>query len=207
LENYHLSEAFKLISLNSNCNIFSDLSIGDKKLIRKRIINMVLATDMIMHNEEQKLLDKKLGIIESTPNLDPKKSMLANYIDKINLEELINLQGEFLNTLIHSADISNPTKPLNLYNKWTTLVINEFWKQGDIEKEMNLTVSRYCDRNIDSVPQIQIGFIKGVVFPMFNTIVKFFPNLEFTKTNLNKNMIYNENLKEKEDREKEKFRK
>lgn len=168
---------------------------------------MVLATDMIMHNEEQKLLDKKLGIIESTPNLDPKKSMLANYIDKINLEELINLQGEFLNTLIHSADISNPTKPLNLYNKWTTLVINEFWKQGDIEKEMNLTVSRYCDRNIDSVPQIQIGFIKGVVFPMFNTIVKFFPNLEFTKTNLNKNMIYNENLKEKEDREKEKFRK
>lgn len=196
MENYHLAEAFKLINLDPNCNIFSDLSAGEKKLIRKRIIEMVLATDMTMHKKEQQFIDQKLGIIKSTPNENPNKSMVSNYLDKIEVDNLITLQGDFLNILIHLADISNPTKSLLLYNKWTDLVIDEFWKQGDKEKEMNLTVSLNCDRNGASVPKIQIGFIDWVVFPLFNTVVELFPNLEYVKRNLIENKDYNIKLLE-----------
>lgn len=213
MENYHLAEAFKLINSDPNCNIFINLSSSEKKLMRKRIINMVLATDMTMHKKEQDLIDSKLGIMKSKSNQmlsqdlsttgnnsrKKNKSMLSNYIEEIEIQNLINLQEEFLNILIHTADISNPTKPLNLYNKWTDLVVNEFWRQGDIEKEMNLAVSLNCDRVGASIPKIQKGFIDNVVFPLFNTVVEIFPNLEFVRQNLidNKKFYDNEILQKK----------
>ena len=40
-----------------------------------------------------------------------------------------NLQ--VLQNMIHCSDLSNPTKPLNLYVQWVDRLMEEFWKQGD----------------------------------------------------------------------------
>ena len=198
MENYHIAEAFKLINFNTNCNIFSDLSTNDTKIIRKRIIEMVLATDMTMHNKELVFIKTKLEIIRSTPTENPNGSMISNYLDNVNDKNLITMQQDFLNILIHTADISNPTKSLNLYKKWTDLIINEFWQQGDKEKKMSLPVSFACDRIGASVPKIQIGFIEGIVLPLFSCVAELFPNLEYMKINLSDNNNYNKDLLEKE---------
>ena len=74
-----------------------------------------------------------------------------------------------MDLIIHACDISNPTKPYEIYNIWANKVMNEFYLQGDKEKNLGIPVSFLCDRNTTSIPQGQIGFIEGVVFPFFDT--------------------------------------
>lgn len=42
---------------------------------------------------------------------------------------------QVLQNIIHCADLSNPTKPLKLYRRWVSLIMEEFWLQGDKEQE------------------------------------------------------------------------
>merc|ERR1712232_1354135 len=46
--------------------------------------------------------------------------------------------------LLHLADISNPAKPDNLFVQWADRCLDEFFLQGDKEKEMNLPVTPLC---------------------------------------------------------------
>ena len=62
-----------------------------------------------------------------------------------------------LNLLLHSCDIANPTKRWDLHYQWTTRCMEEFFKQGDMEKSMGLEFSPLCDRENTLVPQSQIG--------------------------------------------------
>ena len=40
-----------------------------------------------------------------------------------------------MESIIHASDISNPTKEYEIYDSWTTRVMNEFWSQGDEERK------------------------------------------------------------------------
>jgi hypothetical protein len=70
---------------------------------------------------------------------------------------------------------------------WANKVMNEFYRQGDKEKEMDLPVSFLCDRESTNLPKGQIGFIEGVVLPFYLSIIKFFPLLKFTVDNCQNN--------------------
>ena len=124
LESYHVSEAFHIIFNKEGCNIFESLSVQDYKICRKRIIQCVLATDMTLHNKEFQFLKMKIetfGIKKGEnfekifEGLDP----ITNY----------NLKQDFLNVLIHSADVSNPSKPLKIYKIWAKRCVDEFLRQ------------------------------------------------------------------------------
>lgn len=47
---------------------------------------------------------------------------------------------------LHSADVSVPSRPFEVVKEWTYLLFDEFFMQGDLEKEKNLPVSMLCDR-------------------------------------------------------------
>lgn len=51
-----------------------------------------------------------------------------------------------MESILHASDISNPIKPYELYEGWTTKVMEEFWNQGDLERKENLPISMLCDR-------------------------------------------------------------
>ena len=74
--------------------------------------------------------------------------------------------------LLHSADVSHPTKEWELHKEWTARCMEEFFKQGDKERELGLDISPLCDRNTTQVPQSQIGFIDYIVSPLFNTVIE-----------------------------------
>jgi cAMP-specific phosphodiesterase 4 len=63
---------------------------------------------------------------------------------------------QILKTLVHCADLSNPTKPLYLYRQWADRVMEEFFRQGDLEREQGLEVSPMCDRFEPSVEHTQV---------------------------------------------------
>ena len=70
-----------------------------------------------------------------------------------------------LSVTVHTADISNPAKPLALCLRWTEQVMEEFFRQGDLEASMGLPVSPFYDRHTTSIAQCQMGFINVLVKP------------------------------------------
>ena len=89
---------------------------------------MVLATDMSKHFEI-------LGKFRTR----------AITLSDINLEKLEDKILVF-SAGLKCADIGHSAKYSDLHQKWTKLVTEEFFKQGDLEKMKKLPVSMYCDR-------------------------------------------------------------
>ena len=59
--------------------------------------------------------------------------------------------------MVHCSDLSNPTKPLPLYQKWVDRVMNEFFHQGDMEREKGLDISAMCDRHTATIEKSQVS--------------------------------------------------
>ena len=69
----------------------------------------------------------------------------------------LNNKTHIMSFVLHSADVAHPTKTWDLHKEWTARCMEEFFNQGDREKEMGLDVSPLCDRTTTKVPQSQIG--------------------------------------------------
>ena len=63
---------------------------------------------------------------------------------------------QVLQNLVHCADLSNPTKPLNIYRQWTERVMQEFFHQGDLERDQGMDISPMCDRHTASIEKSQV---------------------------------------------------
>ncbi|KAG9329156.1 hypothetical protein JZ751_007395 [Albula glossodonta] len=88
------------------------------------------------------------------------------YTDYIQCE-LCALQ--VLRNMVHCADLSNPTKPLGVYRQWTERIMEEFFRQGDKERERGMEISPMCDKHTASVEKSQVGFIDYIVHPLWET--------------------------------------
>merc|ERR1712038_1560207 len=71
--------------------------------------------------------------------------------------------------MVHCADLSNPTKPLECYKVWVGRIMEEFFQQGDKEREAGLDISPMCDRYNATVEKSQVGFIGYIVHPLWET--------------------------------------
>ena len=152
LESHHIASASALMKLEKY-NIFSKLAPDDAAGIRQRMVHMVLSTDMSKHFSD-------LG------NL---KQRLASETFEPEDKDKLLLMGEG----IHLADISNPTKPWHLTLKWTELLFEEFFIQGDKERDKGLKITDLMDRTTVNIARAQLGFIDVVVLPAYETFGKF----------------------------------
>ena len=59
--------------------------------------------------------------------------------------------------MIHAADLSNPTKPLELYKCWVDLISQEFFNQGDKERELGMDISAMCDKYNATIEKTQVN--------------------------------------------------
>ena len=183
LENFHASTLFRTIR-KTDYNIFEKLTTIDYKIIRKRMISEILATDMANHVKVISLIKSKISLNEENKNLNEYKLNLLSGNEQTKIEE----QQSLLDFMIHLADLAHNTKLFDVSKKWVELLSEEFWRQGDLEKENNLPVSFLCDRNDVNIPQSQKGFISGYVIPTFESLVSVFPTLRFTLENANHNL-------------------
>jgi hypothetical protein len=105
LENMHASVAFQILDM-PNCNILHSLTPVQFKEFRKVMIQAILKTDMANHFE---MLSKFNAHLTSKPfsREEPEDRQLL------------------VDILLHSADISNQAKPVNV-RKWSDLVLEEF---------------------------------------------------------------------------------
>uniref|UniRef100_A0A4W5RAP7 Phosphodiesterase n=1 Tax=Hucho hucho TaxID=62062 RepID=A0A4W5RAP7_9TELE len=155
LENHHLAVGFKLLQ-EDNCDIFQSLSKKQGQSLRKMVIDMVLATDMSKHMNF--LADLKT-MVETKKVTSLGVLLLDNYSDRIQV----------LQNMVHCADLSNPTKPLDIYRQWTDRIMMEFFTQGDRERDKGMEISPMCDKHNASVEKTQVGFIDYIVHPLWET--------------------------------------
>lgn len=155
LENHHLAVAFKLLQ-EENCNIFVNLSDKQRQTLRKMTIDMVLATDMSKH---MSLLADLKTMVETKKVAGSGVLMLDNYTDKIQV----------LQNMVHCSDLSNPTKPIEIYKKSVDRLMEEFFQQGDKERERGMDISAMCDRHNATIEKSQVGFIDYIVHPLWET--------------------------------------
>ncbi|XP_056149308.1 cAMP-specific 3',5'-cyclic phosphodiesterase 4B-like isoform X1 [Lampris incognitus] len=155
LENHHLAVGFKLLQ-EENCDIFQNLTKKQRQTLRRMVIDMVLATDMSKH---MSLLADLKTMVETKKLTSSGVLLLDNYTDRMQV----------LRNMVHCADLSNPTKSLDLYRQWTDRIMDEFFHQGDRERERGMEISPMCDKHTASVERTQVGFIDYIVHPLWET--------------------------------------
>jgi hypothetical protein len=97
LESYHVACAFNILR-DEKYDIFSNLTAENAKTARNIIVTTVLGTDNAVHFEKL----HKFKTRKEAADFDPKGK------DKVDL----------LSMILHSADLSNPTRPLEYSKKW-----------------------------------------------------------------------------------------
>ena len=182
LENFHIANIFKLVK-QDKYNIFKPFKPEEYRIMRRRIIEGILATDMKKH---QKVIGKIKNKSE-VYNIKNGKNFNKMF-NETDANKLFDAQQEVLNMLIHSADISNPAKPSKISQQWTDRVYEEFFRQGDLEKKLGISVSMMCDRLTTNVNKAMIGFISFVVMPTIDILYNILPELPEYSKNIQENL-------------------
>lgn len=105
--------------------------------------SIVLGTDMAVHSQ---IVEAARSILStSNPDVDI-------WSNSAKAEHRLTA----MRTLMHCADIGNGARPPWLAGMWTRAVYEEFFKQGDAEKEMSLDVSPLCDRDTVAIAESQV---------------------------------------------------
>ena len=175
LENFHCAKTFQLLE-NNDINIFNNFSNENFLLLRKKMIGEILSTDMSNHF---KIVDEYK---EYKKSVDEK------------------LHQNQLNFITHIADLFHNYRKIDISLKWVELLSNEFWNQGDKEKELGLPISFLCDREDIDVPKSQVSFINTFSIPTMQELVEV--NIKFDQ--FKNNAVNNLNFWKKCQKEKRK---
>ena len=160
LENMHVALLYKLMEPAED-NILSGLKYEDWASTRKLIIDLVLHTDMSKHFET-------LGQFRTRVQAQIE---LSTGSDKT----LVLAMG------LKCADVGHTAKPSDLHLKWSELVCEEFFLQGDMEKAKGYQVSMYCDRATTDIAKSQAGFLRNMTLPLYEAWVGYLDTAEVTE--------------------------
>ncbi|XP_029428105.1 high affinity cGMP-specific 3',5'-cyclic phosphodiesterase 9A [Rhinatrema bivittatum] len=156
LENHHCAVAFQILAQPEN-NIFSNIRPELFRRIRQAVITLILATDMARHGD----------ILEGFKQIIPSFSFSNE--EHVKCVKMV---------LIKCCDISNEVRPMEVAEPWVDCLLQEYFMQSDREKSEGLPITPFMDPEKVTKPTAQIGFIKFVLIPMFETVMKLFPQIE-----------------------------
>lgn len=169
LENHHVSSVFELMKL-PRFNVISGLSEDQRRDIRDTVVEMVLATDMGHHGKY----------------VNQFKHRLQENHEFVKKED-IRLA---LAMAVKMADISNCGRPEEIYLRWSSKIADEFYLQGDRERNLGIPCSPFMDRMQPAMAKGQIAFMNYIVIPMFDCISELVPDMRFSVDQTEANKSY-----------------
>eukprot|EP00899_Mesostigma_viride_P000715 jgi/Mesvir1/10644/Mv13740-RA.1 len=175
LENYHVAEAFLLLS-NADLNFLEGLPRSDFNYVRNVVIEMVLGSDLKRHFEILEQFNKRIK---------DKDKPLSKSRD---MDRLLLLQ-----MALKVADIGHSAKKLAIHKVWTHAITQEFYLQGDKEKAAGFKVSPFMDREHDDLAKSQLGFFSFIAHPLVDSWVLAFPEARHIMEEMSSNIQYWEN--------------
>ncbi|KAK1936306.1 putative 3'5'-cyclic nucleotide phosphodiesterase [Babesia divergens] len=162
LENYHASLVCHI--LKSQEWFLKHLSQQDWENVRRRIIQLVLATDMMSHfTHVNNVKDRRLN---------------GTFDYKKNAEDLWYLMV----LCIKMADIGHNFLPWCDHLPWTKVLFDEFHMQGDEERLLSMPLLLFFDRSRSAdIPDSQLGFFQGFTMPLMEELTLANPESEYIK--------------------------
>lgn len=136
----------------------------------RSIIETVMVTDLSKH-------------LDYTSRI---RSMAANGKN----EGVMSDPNILMQIAIKSSDLGHCAKKMKTHLKWTALISEEMFRQGDKEKLLGIKVSAFCDRDNGDIPKSQVGFFTYIINPYFSAIVELDHRFENIKTAVLKNYKY-----------------
>lgn len=148
-ENYSLATFFDLLESDIEANIFDGLSSTDWIDFRRRVIKIVHSTD----------LEKHVSVIDKF-----KARLTAGDFDPQTNNDHMNI---LLKMIMKCADLSFFARRADIAHMWASRLSNEFYVEGDIERDAGVRVTKYMDRKVDDVSELLLLMANAVVLPMW----------------------------------------
>ncbi|CAG9462730.1 unnamed protein product [Pedinophyceae sp. YPF-701] len=170
-ENMHAATLFKLLEEHPDANVLGNLDPAKYARARQSIIGLILATDMVEHFN---LIAKLEVVVEEHGPVLPFGQGPAQSQSLGRQHKQLVMQG-----ILHTADLGHTFKAESITTQWTTKLFEEFFSQGDKERELGMPVLPIMDRSVQYVPSGQMDFIQIVLLPWVSAMARVAPGLTY----------------------------
>lgn len=161
MEWHHFKQGVFILETEGH-NVLSTLSVRQYKHVLELMEDAILATDLLFFNDNRAKLDDIIKNNKFSWSTSDHRKLVRRL-------------------LMTACDLCTAAKPWYIHLKSVKKVFEEFYLQGDEEKQMGLSPVPMMDRaRKHELPQNQVSFLKGIVKPCYSTLVSVLPMLELT---------------------------
>jgi hypothetical protein len=173
LENHHAAYTSRILA-HASSNILDHLAEEEQARVRRSVVELILATDMATHKSRLDAFCSTFPLRrgeregdgegnEQEANADADAGELgARLVCKTDEEALL-----LMTMVLNMSDISNVCRPLSIATKWTQMVAEEFFQQGDRQEALGLPVAPMNSRRLSTSQSLVLGFLNFVAKPFF----------------------------------------
>ncbi|CAJ0954939.1 unnamed protein product, partial [Mesorhabditis belari] len=156
MEHHHFNQTVTILQQEGH-NILRSLSSAEYKTVLGLIKHCILATDLALFFPNKAKLN---GLIEN------------GQFDIQNVEHRQLTQA----ILMTGCDLIASAKPWQIQTETVKVIFEEFYEQGDAERINGKEPIPMMDRTkAHELPQMQVGFMRGICMPCYDLIAKVFP--------------------------------
>lgn len=189
LQNMSCAKLFRITG-EPETSIFLNFNKAMQRDVRQVIIFAILHTDPGLQLE---LLAEMWGHYQNRKELFDLVQALSRTVEEEN-EVLVKANKEvedyfwnadvkysLRNLLVHVADNSYSLKPWDICSHWANALSEEFFKQGDLERNYKMPMQPLNDRVRANVAHAQIVNIQHIIVPQTKLLVQLLPELRSCK--------------------------
>lgn len=191
LQNMSCAKLFR-ITTEPETSIFINFDKATQRDVRQVIIFAILHTDPRLQLE---ILAEMWGHYEGRRELLDLVQQLTRTAEETGENETLakarkevedyfwnaDVKYSLRNLLVHVADNSYSLKPWDICTHWANALSEEFFKQGDLERNSKLSMQPLNDRVRANVAFAQIVNIQHIIVPQTKLLVQFLPDLRSCK--------------------------
>lgn len=189
MERHHLRMALEIIDMKSN-KIFFEEILESMESSMEEFVELVdeciISTDLSLY------FGRKQGICNLADRVAENEDFDWNSgSGEVAMPGTLTDRHLLRSLLMSASDIIAITKPWPIQFQVATVIYDEFFYQGDLEKQRskeNKASQAMVDRdNIADIPKFQIGFINFICTPIYQSLSKIAPEVNCLLTSVSAN--------------------
>ncbi|CAF2089563.1 unnamed protein product [Rotaria magnacalcarata] len=156
MERHHFNQTVTILQTES-LNIFKHFSPKEYRQMLDEIRHCILATDLVLFFENRPKLER---IVESSQ---------FDWNNKDHMQLMMGLS-------MTAADLCSSFKQWEVQRSNVSIIMEEFFQQGDDEKRRGIHPQSLMDRSLaHELPKNQVNFISFICLPCYSLIVRVLP--------------------------------
>lgn len=170
LENMHATKLFETIR-TPGMDFLIQMNAHDYSVFRGKVICAILATDMAHHFE---FVDHFANRVKRLAE-DPFKTGTKDTSDPVVREKQHQSKADrrmLVQAFLHMADLGKNCSQFKQHSQAVVLIEQEFFNQGDRERDLRLPISPLSDRTKDSAALGQHTFLYKLVLPLLQPCIQ-----------------------------------